>query len=82
MQIWADMSIYLASPKSVRLTAINSSGEIKVFLVMGTTEDIHKLYKHLDERLKNEINRQKHKKINTFKKDNQEEPAEITPQIE
>ncbi|KAK9687607.1 RanBP1 domain [Popillia japonica] len=68
-KIWAEMSIQLASPKSVRLTAIESSGEIKVFLVMGTTEDINKLHKHLDERLKNEINRQKHKKVSLFKRD-------------
>ncbi|KAK9687587.1 hypothetical protein QE152_g36134 [Popillia japonica] len=56
LQIWAEMSIQLAGPKSVRVTAIESSGKIKVFLVMETTEDINKLHKHLDERLKNEIN--------------------------
>ncbi|GJQ75770.1 hypothetical protein Trydic_g17841 [Trypoxylus dichotomus] len=78
-KIWADMTIQQASPKSIRLTAIESSGEIKVFLVMGSTEDISKLYKHLDERLKNEINRQKHKKLNTLKDGDKEQPEEITP---
>jgi hypothetical protein len=33
-QIWAGMSVQRSSPKSVRLTAMDSSGQIKVFLVM------------------------------------------------
>lgn len=75
------MTIQQAGPKSVRLTAIESSGDIKVFLIMSSTEDINKLYKHLDERLKNEINRQKHKKISLFKEDSSTEKlTDETPQ--
>lgn len=33
-KIWAEMTIDLASPKSLRLTAMDSSGQIKVFLIM------------------------------------------------
>lgn len=33
-QIWAGMSVHRPSAKSVRLTAMDSSGQIKVFLVM------------------------------------------------
>jgi len=33
-QIWAGMSVHRPSAKSVQLTAMDSSGQIKVFLVM------------------------------------------------
>jgi hypothetical protein len=33
-QIWAGMSVQRPSAKSVRLTAMDGSGQVKVFLVM------------------------------------------------
>lgn len=51
-----------ASAKSIRLTAIDNSGEVKVFLIMASPDESRQLYRHLDTRVKNELERQKHKK--------------------
>lgn len=58
-KIWAEMTVDKASLKSVRLTAMDGSGQIKVFLIMASTEEIHQLYRLLELRVRNEIERQK-----------------------
>lgn len=58
------MTIDQASSKSIRFTAIDNNGDIKVFLVMANPEEIKQLYKHLELRVQNENERQKHKKAN------------------
>lgn len=53
-KIWAGMSVDKPSAKSVRLTAMDSSGQIKVFLVMAGSKEIDQLYKTLDWRVTNQ----------------------------
>ncbi|KAJ8941233.1 hypothetical protein NQ318_015665 [Aromia moschata] len=61
-KIWAEMTIDKASEKSIRLTALDANGEIKVFLIMTNIEDSHKLFSHLQIRLEREVTAQKRKK--------------------
>ncbi|XP_046688779.1 LOW QUALITY PROTEIN: ran-binding protein 3-like [Homalodisca vitripennis] len=53
-KIWAEMTVDRPSDKSVRLTALDSSGEIKVFLVMAGVKEIDQLFKALDWRVSNQ----------------------------
>ncbi|XP_031350673.1 ran-binding protein 3 isoform X3 [Photinus pyralis] len=64
-KIWAEMTIELASNKSIRFMAFDTSGEIKVFLLTGSPDDIKQLYKLLEVRLQKEISRQKCSKTKT-----------------
>lgn len=40
------------SAKTLRMTAIDTDGHVKVYLVMARPDDITQLYKHLSERVK------------------------------
>lgn len=51
-KIWAGMSVHRPSAKSVRLTAMDSSGQIKVFLVMSSPKDMEQLHKSLEYRVR------------------------------
>ncbi|XP_018572558.1 ran-binding protein 3 isoform X2 [Anoplophora glabripennis] len=62
-KIWAEMTIDKASDKSIRLTALDANGEIKVFLIMTNIEDSNKLYLYLKTRLEREVFTQKRKKL-------------------
>ncbi|KAL1497268.1 hypothetical protein ABEB36_008261 [Hypothenemus hampei] len=64
-KIWAEMTIDKASEKSIRLTAQDSNGDIKVFLIMSSIEDSKQLYSHLQTRLEREVAAQKRKKLMT-----------------
>lgn len=64
-KIWAEMTIELASNKSIRFMAFDTSGEVKVFLLTGSPDDIKQLYKQLEVRLHKEISRQKCTKSKT-----------------
>ncbi|XP_044742385.1 ran-binding protein 3 [Chrysoperla carnea] len=68
-KIWAGMSVELASPKSIRLTAMDSAGIVKVFLVMANVKEIEKLHKLLKNRVDSEIKRQ-NKLLETTPTDN------------
>ncbi|XP_028141871.1 ran-binding protein 3 [Diabrotica virgifera virgifera] len=61
-KIWAEMVVEKANEKSIRVTALDASGEIKVFLLMSNIEDSNRLYSHLQTRLEREIAAQKRKK--------------------
>ncbi|KAJ8920159.1 hypothetical protein NQ315_011820 [Exocentrus adspersus] len=61
-KIWAEMTIDKASNKSIRLTALDANGEIKVFLIMASIEDSDKLYSYLKSCLEREVATQKRKK--------------------
>ncbi|XP_076063013.1 ran-binding protein 3 isoform X2 [Oratosquilla oratoria] len=50
-KIWAEMSVERASTKSVRFTALDTEGQLKVFLVMGSPKDIDRLYNSLEWRV-------------------------------
>ncbi|KAG5897480.1 hypothetical protein JTB14_031105 [Gonioctena quinquepunctata] len=65
-KIWAEMVIEKASEKSIRITALDANGEIKVFLIMSTIEDSTRLYSHLQSRLEREIFAQRRKKAHTL----------------
>lgn len=63
-KVWNQMVCEQASQKSLRLTAIDASGQLKIFLVMGRNEDINLLYNTLSRR----INLEKKKKNEEKKK--------------
>ncbi|XP_001955399.3 ran-binding protein 3 [Drosophila ananassae] len=50
-KVWAAMVAERASQKSLRLTAIDNSGAVKIFLAMGRPADIAQLHKALSERI-------------------------------
>ncbi|EDW43372.1 ran-binding protein 3 isoform X1 [Drosophila sechellia] len=50
-KVWAAMVAERASQKSLRLTAIDNSGVVKIFLAMGRPADIAQLHKALSERI-------------------------------
>ncbi|XP_050069672.1 ran-binding protein 3 [Anopheles maculipalpis] len=50
-KVWSGMVAQQPSQKSLRLTAIDSSGQIKVFLVMSRPDVITKLHKELSKRI-------------------------------
>lgn len=46
------MNVQRPSQKSLRLTAIDSSGHIKIFLLMARPEEINKVYAAIQNRIK------------------------------
>lgn len=50
-KVWAGMTAEQSSPKSLRLTAMDNNGQVKVFLVMTRPEVIGKLHKELSKRI-------------------------------
>uniref|UniRef100_A0A182N9X6 RanBD1 domain-containing protein n=1 Tax=Anopheles dirus TaxID=7168 RepID=A0A182N9X6_9DIPT len=50
-KVWSGMVAEQPSQKSLRLTAIDSTGQIKVFLVMSRPEVITKLHRELSQRI-------------------------------
>ncbi|GAB0088284.1 ran-binding protein 3 [Sergentomyia squamirostris] len=54
-KIWRGMVAERASQKSIRLTAIDSSGHVKVYLVMTRPSDIDTLYMALRRRIEGEM---------------------------
>ncbi|CAH1972533.1 unnamed protein product [Acanthoscelides obtectus] len=72
-KIWAEMTVDKASEKSIRLTALDGNGDIKVFLVMASNDDAGKLFHNLQTRLEREINAQKRKKGENMEENEAEE---------
>ncbi|KAK9881764.1 hypothetical protein WA026_017283 [Henosepilachna vigintioctopunctata] len=58
-KIFAKMKAEKASDRSIRLTAIDAKGEIKVFLVTASNEDSKSLHQALEERIKLEVDASK-----------------------
>ncbi|XP_062534906.1 ran-binding protein 3 [Armigeres subalbatus] len=50
-KVWSGMTAEQSSPKSLRLTAMDNNGQVKVFLVMTRPEVIGKLHKELFKRI-------------------------------
>lgn len=50
-KVWPGMVVQRPSQKSLRLTAIDSAGQIKIFLAMARPEDIAKLFVQLNNRI-------------------------------
>ncbi|CAL4063722.1 unnamed protein product [Meganyctiphanes norvegica] len=50
-KVWSEMSVERASPKSVRFTSLETDGQPKIFLVMGSPKDIDLLYNSLEWRV-------------------------------
>nr|CAI5832851.1 unnamed protein product [Callosobruchus analis] len=71
-KIWAEMTIDKASEKSIRLTALDASGDVKVFLIMASNDDAAKLNYYLQTRLEREINAQKRKKVENMEENEAE----------
>ncbi|CAH1156210.1 unnamed protein product [Phaedon cochleariae] len=61
-KVWAEMVVEKASEKSVRITALDPNGEIKVFLIMSNIEEATRLFSLLQTRLEREVYAQKCKK--------------------
>lgn len=73
------------SDKSLRLTAMDSNGQIKVFLVMSRPDDISLLHNLLTERIKKEKSREtkiQETEINECGVNKEEEPSPKKPLIE
>lgn len=64
-KVWQDQMCEKASTKSLRLTAFNSDGLLKIYLVMGRIEDVDRLADELQKRIERE------------KKNNQTEQSKI-----
>lgn len=56
-KIWKDQVCEQPSQKSLRLTAFDTNGVIKIYLVMGRTEDMSHLYRALGSRIRKEKDR-------------------------
>ncbi|TDG47543.1 hypothetical protein AWZ03_005982 [Drosophila navojoa] len=50
-KVWAAMVAERASQKSLRLTAMDNTGTVKIFLAMGRPADIAQVHKELSERI-------------------------------
>lgn len=50
-KVWSGMVAERPSPKSLRLTAMDNTGQVKVFLAMSRPDDIAALYNALDQRI-------------------------------
>lgn len=50
-KVWSGMTADQSSPKSLRLTAMDNNGQVKVFLVMSRPDVIGKLHKELTKRI-------------------------------
>lgn len=50
-KVWSGMTAEQSSPKSLRLTAMDNNGQVKVFLLMTRPEVIGKLHKELSKRI-------------------------------
>ncbi|XP_045473775.1 ran-binding protein 3 [Harmonia axyridis] len=61
-KVFSNMTAEKASEKSIRLTALDANGEIKIFLVMASVEDSKVLQQNLEQRIKMEIEACKRKK--------------------
>ncbi|XP_022918248.1 ran-binding protein 3 [Onthophagus taurus] len=80
-KIWADMMIQKAGPKSIRLTAMDSKGDIKVFLIMASIEDTGRLHKLLQDRVQSEQTtscKQRKMSIETTKPESEKETTSST----
>lgn len=51
LKVWAGMVVERPSQKSLRLTAMDNTGKIKIFLVMARPVEINQLYNALVERI-------------------------------
>lgn len=56
-KVWRDQTCEQPSSKSLRLTAFDTSGLMKIYLVMGRNEDIDNLYHALSTRIRREKDR-------------------------
>uniref|UniRef100_A0A1L8DCN8 RanBD1 domain-containing protein n=1 Tax=Nyssomyia neivai TaxID=330878 RepID=A0A1L8DCN8_9DIPT len=77
-KIWHEMVAERASQKSMRLTAIDSSGQIKVYLAMARPSDIDTLYMALQRRIDMEVQKNPPKKDECKIDMSQDEPTDTT----
>lgn len=56
-KVWKDQICEQPSQKSLRLTAIDASGGVKIYLVMGRNEDMSQLHRFLSARIRREKER-------------------------
>lgn len=56
-KVWSGMVVEQPSPKSLRITAMDSNGDIKVFLAMGRPDDMKMVYNCLNARIEAEKQR-------------------------
>lgn len=73
------MNVQRPSPKSLRLTAIDSSGHIKIFLLMARPEEISKVFAAIENRIKLFDSHEKSVKVSTSKKENSSLGDEPSP---
>lgn len=69
-KIWEGMTAELASAKSLRLTGIDPSGQVKVYLVMARPSDIQSLAQALKSRIATEKSRSANDKSQEARENN------------
>ncbi|CAG9761075.1 unnamed protein product [Ceutorhynchus assimilis] len=76
-KIFADMTLEKANEKTIRMTGIDSNGEVKIFLIISSIEDSKQLYMHLVDRLERETSAQKLRKLETEASSNSDQVISI-----
>lgn len=57
-KVWPGMTVERAGPKSIRLTAVDAQGEIRIFVVQANQKEVEQLHNLLLQRLKRAQDRQ------------------------
>lgn len=83
-KVWRDQICEQPSPKSLRLTAFDTNGVIKIYLVMGRVDDMSLLYRALSSRIRKEKERtpesvEEPAQLDETKEDGVDEPVPKRP---
>lgn len=77
-KVWSEMVNERPSQKSLRLTAMDSNGHVKIYLIMGRNEDVNILQKSLSRRVeiaKEKEENEKNNEIETAESQEADEPS-------
>lgn len=74
-KVWRDQICEQPSQKSLRLTAFDTNGLIKIYLAMGRAEDMSQLHRALSSRIRREKDRTPEPEEASTADDGTEEPA-------
>ena len=64
-KVWPGMTAERAGPKSLRLTAMDIQGEVRIFVVQAAQKEVEQLHSLLMQRLKRAQERSQNKKLAT-----------------
>lgn len=78
-KVWRDQLCEKPSSKSMRLTAFNSDGLLKIYLVQGRNEDIENLFYELNRRIEKEKSKAEDKSKSCEEQPDEEQTNKIEP---